>query len=136
MLRALDLEAAELSVSLTDDRVIGELNGRYRNKPRATDVLAFPMDGTGPGPSGQIQLLGDVVISLETAGRQARERRRTALAEVTHLLAHGILHLVGYDHGTPAEERRMEGEAARLVAQAARRPRPRRTLSRRLRDRR
>lgn len=134
MLAAIDASDAELSVLLTDDRHIRVLNRQHRKKDAPTDVLAFPMDGQEPGPGGA-RLLGDVVVSLDTALRQARERRRDLISEVTHLLAHGLLHLVGHDHRTDAEERRMDREAERLVFAASAVTRSRTKLSRRLRDR-
>jgi probable rRNA maturation factor len=118
MLKELGEEDSELSVVLTDDVEIEALNRTHRRKAKPTDVLAFPMDEGGGSPSGQSRLLGDVVISLDTAARQARERRRELMAEVTHLLAHGVLHLVGYDHRTDAEERAMNAVARRLVDRA------------------
>jgi probable rRNA maturation factor len=114
MLDVLGLSRAELSVMLTNDAGIHALNAKHRRKDKPTDVLAFPMDEQAPGPSG-FRLLGDVVISLDTAFRQARERRRPPMAEVIHLLSHGLLHLVGYDHRTDAEERRMDEAAAKLL---------------------
>jgi probable rRNA maturation factor len=126
MLTELGVEDAELSVMLTNDSGIRELNEKHREKSKATDVLSFPMDERGKGPSGATRLLGDVVISLDTAARQARQRRRELISEVTHLLAHGILHLIGYDHETDAEERRMNVAAAKLIraARATRTSRP------------
>lgn len=120
MLAHLDLEGAELSVLLTDDAEIHELNRTYRHKDRPTDVLAFAMrEGEAQaGAPDQGELLGDVVISLETACRQATARRRTPLAEVRFLLAHGLLHLIGYDHQTDAEEREMT-RATRALVRAA-----------------
>lgn len=114
MLRALGIADAELSVVLTDDAHIETLNRKHRRKAKPTDVLAFPMD-RGPAPASAPRLLGDVVVSLDTARRQAREHRHSLVAEVTHLLAHGLLHLLGYDHRTDAEERRMNAGVARLV---------------------
>jgi probable rRNA maturation factor len=133
MLRELGREEAELSVLLTDDASIEVLNREHRRKAKPTDVLAFPMDGEGP--SGPVPLLGDVVISLDTALRQARRHRHALMTEVTHLLAHGVLHLVGYDHRTDAEERRMNLAVARLVDAATPRRARRASLSRRVRDR-
>ena len=76
------------------------LNRRWRGKNRPTDVLSFPQDADG--------LLGDVVISVETARRQAIEQRTTVGREADRLLIHGLLHLLGYDHErSPAEARRM-----------------------------
>ncbi len=119
---ALGATDAELSVVLTDDESIRELNAKHRRKRKATDVLAFPMDTHGAGPSRKVRLFGDVVISLDTAERQARERRHPLIAEVTHLLAHGILHLAGY------------ALAARLVATASGRASGAEPLLQRLRN--
>jgi probable rRNA maturation factor len=119
MLRAVSREDAELSVLLTNDPTIHDLNARFRGKDRPTDVLAFPMEGDdGPTAPGGPELLGDVVVSIDTAARQALKRRRPLLDEITHLLAHGLLHLVGYDHRTDAEERVMDAETQRLVSAA------------------
>jgi probable rRNA maturation factor len=128
MLRELSLENAELSILLTNDQRIQELNREHRGKDKPTDVLAFPLDledrpkrgGRALPRSDTPPLLGDVVISLETALRQARSRRRELFAEVRFLLAHGILHLIGYDHATAAEKRVMDRETRRLVRAAAR----------------
>ena len=95
MLAALELPDAELSVLLTDDLEIQQLNLQHRQMDKPTDVLSFAMDESVPDPAG---ILGDVVISLDTAERQARSRRRPLIEEVRFLLAHGVLHLVGYDH--------------------------------------
>jgi probable rRNA maturation factor len=122
MLSELGLGAVELSVALVDDAAIRALNRDYRRKDKATDVLAFAMREAGSGVThAGPELLGDVIVSLETAARQARARRRSLLAEVTMLLAHGLLHLVGYDHQTDEEEREMTAETRRLEAAAARR---------------
>ena len=96
-----------------------QLNARYRGIERPTDVLAFAMR-EGPFAHLQPQVLGDVVISAETALRQARGRRHSLAEELTHLLIHGTLHLLGYDHEvSPADARLMrakERELWRLVA--------------------
>jgi probable rRNA maturation factor len=116
MLRALDLGDAELSVLFVDDAAIRVLNRTHRDKDRPTDVLAFPVDEKPV--HGMPRVLGDVVISLETALRQARSRRRSLVAEVRFLLAHGLLHLVGYDHATRIQKRRMDAASRRLVRAA------------------
>jgi probable rRNA maturation factor len=127
MLCSLGIDAAELSILLTDDETIHKLNAEHRGKRRPTDVLAFPLiepertplATVGDGP------LGDVVISLDTAQRQASGRGHDLLEEVRLLLAHGVLHLVGYDHGTDAQEREMNRLTTRLVESSLRRkPRP------------
>jgi len=132
MLAALELPRAELSVLLTDDAEIHQLNLEHRHKDKPTDVLAFAMDEKVPDIAG---ILGDVVISLDTAERQAKGRRRPLLEEVRFLLAHGLLHLVGYDHAEPVEKREMVAMTRRLVRlaplpePAAPRPSARRKLS-------
>lgn len=115
MLRALALPRAELSVLLCDDVTIHALNRDYRRKDKPTDVLAFALR---EGRDGHLagETLGDVVISLDTAQRQARERGTPTRAEVRMLLAHGLLHLLGWDHRTDAEDRRMRAEVDRLLA--------------------
>lgn len=124
MLRELGLQRVELSILLTDDEGIRELNRQHRDKDKATDVLAFPQDITSldqaaPPEQGSGVLLGDVVISLDTAARQAASRRRSLLDEVRFLLAHGLLHLVGHDHATPEEKREMTRMTRRLVRAAS-----------------
>jgi len=116
MLDALGLADAELSVLLVDDAIIHVLNHKHRGKDSPTDVLAFPVDEKPVQDTPRV--LGDVVISLETALRQARSRKRPLLPEVRFLLAHGLLHLVGYDHGTRIQKRRMDAAARRLVRAA------------------
>jgi probable rRNA maturation factor len=140
MLRCLDLSRAELSVALTNDREIHELNKVFRHRDRATDVLAFAMRegepvGARSRPSRRSsapanaeeagEMLGDVVVSVETARRQAKEHRRTLDAEMRMLLAHGLLHLVGYDHRSDREEAVMNAETARLCRAARERARVR-----------
>jgi probable rRNA maturation factor len=115
MLESLGLDDAELSILLCDDATIRALNRRYRKKNKATDVLAFSMQ-EGPGPVPDPGLLGDVVISLPTAARQAAEHDRPIIQEVTFLLAHGLLHLLGYDHGNTREEREMNARIEDLLA--------------------
>jgi len=115
MLESLDLADAELSILLCDDGTIRKLNRRYRKKNKATDVLAFPMQ-EGPGPAAQPGLLGDVVISLPTATRQAAEHDRPIIQEVTFLLAHGLLHLLGYDHANRREVQDMKARTEGLLA--------------------
>lgn len=121
MLRALRMEDAELSILLCDDGTIHALNRDFREKDRPTDVLAFAMR-EGEGGTLHPDLLGDVVISVDTARRQAEERARAISAEVTFLLAHGLLHLLGYDHQTDEEDRIMRARTDALCA-AARAPR-------------
>lgn len=131
MLRAMRLEERELSLVICDDRTIHALNREYRGKDRPTDVLAFAM-GEGEGAELAGEVLGDVVISLETAARQARAHARSLEDEVTMLLAHGVLHLLGLDHRDRTEERRMTArtDLLRAAARATRGGRRRRRARR------
>ena len=120
MIRDLKLEDAELSVLLTGDDQIQELNRVYRKKNKPTDVLAFPQhDEDGEAPHGVPRLLGDVIVSIPTARVQARTANRAVIDEVTMLLAHGLLHLLGWDHDTDRKERAMTRETDRLCAIAS-----------------
>jgi probable rRNA maturation factor len=111
----------EVSLRLTDDASIRRLNRDYRAKDKPTDVLAFAQR---EGPAGALHpaVLGDLVISVETARRQAR---RGLAAELLHLASHGLCHLLGYDHRDDAEEREMNARAAALRGEAKRRGRVR-----------
>jgi probable rRNA maturation factor len=119
MLGTLQMMDAELSIVLTDDDQMQKLNWIYRKKNRPTDVLAFPQR-EGPYAERAGRLLGDVVLSIPTARRQAEARGSTLRAELTMLLAHGLLHLLGWDHQTLAADRRMRKETVRLCEAAER----------------
>lgn len=113
VLRELSHARSELSIALVDDETIRCLNDTWRGRDEATDVLSFSLlDGAAAEHRGR--LLGDVVISLETAARQARARRRSLDEEVTRLLTHGVLHLLGHDHEQDDDARRMAAEERRL----------------------
>ncbi len=106
----------ELSIALVGDAEMHALNRDYRGKDRPTDVLAFALR-EGEDASIHPDVLGDVVISVDTAARQATARDAALADEVRVLLAHGILHLLGYDHErSPAEARRMFGKQRALLA--------------------
>lgn len=117
MLRALGLSEAELSILLCDGTVMRALNRRHRGGDYATDVLAFEMLAPDAVTSRE-RLLGDIVISIPTAARQARKAGKDTLSEVTMLLAHGLLHLLGLDHRDVTEDRRMRARTDVLVAAA------------------
>jgi probable rRNA maturation factor len=129
MLAALQMNDAELSILLTGDDQIRNLNRVYRKKNRPTDVLAFAQrEGKHGERAGR--LLGDVVVSIPTTRRQAEAAGHDLGAELTMLLAHGLLHLLGWDHDTPSKDRRMRRETQRLCAAAGvprPAPRPRRS---------
>jgi len=125
MLDALSLPNAELSILLCDDATIHALNRDYRKKDKPTDVLAFAMrEGDYAELAGD--MLGDVIVSLDTAARQAKEKKHPLDREITMLVAHGLLHLLGYDHATRTEERRMTARTDALIAAAIASRRPKR----------
>ena len=118
MLEAMGVGHADLSVLLCDDPTIHELNRTYRGMDKPTDVLAFALLEGQAMPQGELLLLGDVVISIPTAIRQAEERQRPVDTEVVELLAHGLLHLLGFDHPDRDTERRMRARTDLLRAAA------------------
>ena len=104
--------SAELSILFVGDQRMRGLNRRYRGKDRTTDVLAFPMRGV---PHSSSHLLGDVVIAVPTAARQAKQGHRSLDKELTVLLVHGILHLCGYDHERSEKEARRMHRRERMI---------------------
>ncbi len=106
-------ENTEVSITLTDDAYIKELNTQYRNKDCATDVLSFALnEGEEPeivdGPA--VNLIGDIIISVETAKRQAEEYGHSLEREMAFLTVHGMMHLLGYDHIAEADRIEMRKE--------------------------
>jgi probable rRNA maturation factor len=114
VLREIERADGELSIALVDDPEIQALNSAWRGRDRPTDVLAFSLE-EGAHPERRGPLLGDVVIGIETAARQARARRRGLDDEVARLLVHGALHLVGYDHVRVRDARRMRAAERRVL---------------------
>jgi probable rRNA maturation factor len=117
--RTAGLRDYEVALRLVRDPEMRVLNRDYRGKDKPTDVLAFAQQ---EGPSAAADVLGDLIISVDTARRQAR---RGLPAELLHLASHGLCHLLGYDHRTDAEEREMNARAAALRTEARRRGRVR-----------
>lgn len=107
----------EAAFRFTTDAVIHQLNRDFRHKDKPTDVLAFAQREGPPGATAT-SVLGDVIVSVETARTQAR--RRGLDGELRFLAAHGLCHLLGYDHQTDAQEREMNARMAKLLAEAAR----------------
>ena len=100
---------SEICISIVDDKTIRKLNLEYKKLNRATDVLSFTQDG---------DLLGDVVISFETAKRNALSYNSTTENEIRRLLIHGILHLLGYDHKKKTEREEMRAKEKELYENA------------------
>jgi probable rRNA maturation factor len=114
-------EGCEVSVLLTDDAALHHLNRTYRDRDRPTDVLSFAqrdaVPGCPPAPRHACrELLGDVVISVDAARRQADDRGVSLDSEIAHLAAHGTLHLIGYDDATPEGAVEMEARAQAALA--------------------
>jgi probable rRNA maturation factor len=99
--RELKLSRREVTVCFVDDREIARLNRKFRGKPKPTDVLSFPANGTGASDfshADDAKVLGDVAISPQAARRNAKLFGRTLDEEIRILILHGVLHLAGYDH--------------------------------------
>lgn len=114
LLAALGEGGATLSLSLVDDAAIRALNRQYRGRDSATDVLSFPL-GDAPERGEVERLLGDVVISVETARRQAQAYDAPLQREIYRLLIHGLLHLKGHDHVVATQRHAMQREERRLA---------------------
>ncbi len=121
-LRVLGRPRGVVDVSLVEDREIHALNLQWRGVDAPTDVLSFAFD-EAEGPAGPVDLLGDLIVSLDTADRQAEAmRRQFRLAdyalwhEVAFLATHGLLHLLGHDHQHAAQAARMEALERQLLA--------------------
>jgi probable rRNA maturation factor len=109
---------AELSILLVDEDVMSDLHLRWMDEPGPTDVLSFPMDELRPGPEGGTSAegtLGDVVLCPTVAAQQARTAGHSTAEELGLLTVHGILHLLGYDHAEPEEEKEMFSLQRRLL---------------------
>ncbi len=107
ILRDLDCDDKELSILFTDDRHISQLNKKYLKRDGPTDVISFPMAGEDEEKM-RIPILGDIVISIDTAQEEAKELGEELEYTIYRLVIHGILHLLGYDHeGSPKEAKEM-----------------------------
>jgi probable rRNA maturation factor len=106
--------AAELSLVLADNATVQELNARWRGKDAPTNVLAFASDEKPV--AGQPVLLGDVVLAYETVAAEAKQQDKALADHFRHLVIHGVLHLLGYDHVVAAPARRMETLETRILA--------------------
>ncbi len=117
LLVAVGESGSSLSVSLVGDAAIRELNREHRGKDAATDVLSFSIDGEASDTSPAVpeRMLGDVVISVDTARRQAADYDASLQDELYRLLIHGVLHVLGHDHERAGERRAMEREERRLA---------------------
>jgi probable rRNA maturation factor len=117
---------AEVGLVVSGDETLRDLNRRYRGLDEPTDVLSFgdepvgePIDRPFVTPPDGVRRLGEVILSYPTAERQAREAGRSVQEEAAHLVVHGLLHLLGYDHEDPEDERRMRAREEGLLGQQA-----------------
>ncbi len=103
-----DEEITDVSIAFVDDETMKGLNRKFRHKNKTTDVLTFPADDSYNEPNHRGKPLGDIVISVDQARRQAAEEKHSIATEVRYLLLHGVLHALGHDHETD------DGEMNRL----------------------
>lgn len=126
-------ERVEIGLVITDDTTVRELNRHYRGLDEDTDVLSFSLFHSGPYegegepptisdsygefvmPSSKIKPLGEVIVSYPQASRQAKAAARKVNEELAHLVAHGVLHLLGYDHDQPEKEQVMRAKEAQAL---------------------
>ena len=114
-LKKLKISNAELSLTLVRDREIRDINKQWRHKDKATDVLSFP---AGDAPEIGFESLGDIIISVETAARAAKALGTTYRRELNLYLAHGLLHLLGHDHQSKADAKKMAKSELLLLGTA------------------
>ena len=110
-----ELAEAELVIRVVDPSESAELNGTYRNKPTPTNVLSFPFEAP-PAVELELPLLGDLVICAEVVAREANEQGKVLHAHWAHMVIHGLLHLLGYDHIKNDEAEEMEKLEIKLLA--------------------
>ena len=108
-----DLDEPELTIRITDEAESQELNHEYRGKDYPTNVLSFPFEAP---PEVPIPLLGDLVICAQVVFREATEQNKTAESHWAHMVIHGCLHLLGYDHINDDEAEEMEGIERQIMA--------------------
>lgn len=106
-------DETQLTIRITDNEEIQQLNRDYRHKDQPTNVLSFPFEA----PAGiEIPLLGDIIISAAVVAAEAEQQQKPLEAHWAHMVIHGVLHLLGYDHIVAAEAAQMEGVETRLLA--------------------
>ncbi|UXN61391.1 rRNA maturation RNase YbeY [Phyllobacterium zundukense] len=110
--------ASELSLVFTDDATIKELNNDWRDKDKPTNVLSFPAFGLKPGHKPG-PMLGDIVIARETVAREALDEGKPFDHHLSHLIVHGFLHLLGYDHLNETQAEEMEGLERKVLERLA-----------------
>jgi probable rRNA maturation factor len=108
------LPVVEIAVALADNAMIREANREFRRKDAPTNVLSFP--GAPPDRIAEAPYLGDIIIAHETVAREAEEEQKPFADHLSHLVVHGVLHLLGYDHMTKADAALMEARETMILA--------------------
>jgi probable rRNA maturation factor len=108
--------SVSLSLLFTSDAKILEINRQWRGKAMATNVLSFPVSAETSVPKGEPRPLGDVILAFGTVSREAGEQKKPIAHHVTHLIVHGVLHLLGYDHENDDEAEAMEAREIAVLA--------------------
>ncbi|MGB8314762.1 MAG: rRNA maturation RNase YbeY [Aestuariivirga sp.] len=114
---ALPDQKVSLSLLFTGDAKMLEINRQWRGKATATNVLSFPVSADAPVPEGELQPLGDIVLTYGVVSREALEQQKPVGDHVAHLIVHGVLHLLGYDHEDEAEADAMEAREIAILAE-------------------
>ena len=112
---ALKNDDVSVSVLFTGDAEILEVNAQWRGKANATNVLSFPVSATTPVPDGEPRPIGDIVLAYGVIAREAEEQKKTVANHVAHLIVHGTLHLLGYDHEDDGEAAIMEAREIEIL---------------------
>jgi probable rRNA maturation factor len=105
-----------ISLLFTSDAKIAEMNGRWRAKPHATNVLSFSTAADAPVPDDEPQPLGDIVLAFGVVSKEAMEQKKPVADHISHLIVHGVLHLLGYDHENDQGAEAMEGLETKILA--------------------
>jgi probable rRNA maturation factor len=113
---AADAPAGEITLRVVDERESADLNRRYRRRDGPTNVLAFPADAVLPAGAAQSLPLGDIVVCAPVVAREAAEQHKSEEAHWAHIVIHGCLHLIGYDHQNEAQAVPMEAKERELLA--------------------
>jgi probable rRNA maturation factor len=106
-----------IGLLFTSDARIAEMNGQWRGKPKATNVLSFPVSTAMPVPKGEPRPLGDIALAYGVVSREAQEQKKPVSHHITHLIVHGVLHLLGYDHENDDEAGAMEAREIMILAE-------------------
>lgn len=112
-----DLGGSALEIVLATDEEVAELNGQWRGKPKPTNVLSFPAASDIVVPPGEPRPLGEIILAAGVVAREAAEQSKSPADHFTHLVVHGFLHIMGYDHEVEAEADRMERLETEVLAQ-------------------